>query len=77
MTGPGTDGVLLINGAHYGARARGDMTPLLELRYFAVSLPGREGPASPPASLGSLTRGDLIASAAAGVDSTSHCNSGR
>ena len=70
MTGPGADGVLLIHGAHHGAWVWDDMAPLLELPYLAVSLPGRQGAGSPPASLGSLTLGDLIASAAADLDST-------
>jgi len=70
MTGPEADGVLLIHGAHHGAWLWDDMAPLLELPYLAVSLPGRAGAASPPASLGSLTLGDLIASAAADLDST-------
>ena len=70
MTGPGADGVLLIHGAHHGAWVWDDMAPLLELPYLAVSLPGREGSASPPASPGSLTLGDLIASAAADLDGT-------
>lgn len=77
MTGPGADGVLLIHGAHHGAWVWDDMAPLLELPYLAVNLLGRGGPANRPAYLGSLTLGDLIASAAADVDSTSHCIRGR
>lgn len=70
MTGPGADGILLIHGAHHGAWVWDDLAPLLELPYLAVSLPGREGIASPRASLGALTLDDLIACAAAGLDRT-------
>ena len=51
MTGPGADGVLLIHGAHHGAWVWDDLAPLLDLPHLAVSLPGRESTATPPAPL--------------------------
>jgi pimeloyl-ACP methyl ester carboxylesterase len=69
MTGPAADGVLLIHGAHHGAWVWDDLALLLDLPSVAVSLPGREGVAGWPPP-GSLTLGDLIASAAADLDRT-------
>ena len=70
MTGPGADGILLIHGAQHGAWAWDEVAPLLDRPYFAVSLPGRDGAASPHATLGALTLDDLIAAAAADLGRT-------
>ncbi len=68
MTGSGADGVLLIHGAHHGAWVWEGVGPLLDVPHLAVSLPGRDGAASPRASLGSPTLADLISSAVADLD---------